>query len=59
MNLCKVGELFPGPSRTTRAYLHYEDDIERSLNKAGFFVKRKEMTATQFYYSRLFEAVKK
>jgi len=54
--LKKVGELFPGPSKTTRAYLHDEGIIRSALEKAGFRITRDEMTATNFYFSRLFEA---
>lgn len=54
--LKKVGELFPGPSKTTRAYLHEEAIIRDALKNAGFTVTRDEMTATNFYFSRLFEA---
>ena len=53
--LKRIGELFPGPSKATRAYLHAEEDVEAALNAAGFKVKRREMTATQFYFSRLLE----
>ncbi len=53
--LKRVGELFPGPSKATRAYLHDESDVEVALKAAGFKVKRREMTATSFYFSRLLE----
>jgi magnesium-protoporphyrin O-methyltransferase len=56
--LKRIGELFPGPAKATRAYLHREDDVERALEKAGFKVTRREMTATSFYFSRLLEAVR-
>jgi magnesium-protoporphyrin O-methyltransferase len=56
--LKKVGELFPGPSKTTRAYLHEEQVVRDALQKAGFEVTREEMTATNFYFSRLLEARK-
>jgi len=56
--LKKVGELFPGPSKTTRAYLHTEDAVVRALNQAGFQVDRTEMTGSKFYFSRLLEAVR-
>lgn len=56
--LKKVGELFPGPSKTTRAYLHPEDDVRKALKQAGFSVKRTGMTSTNFYYSRLLEATR-
>ncbi|CAK9030144.1 unnamed protein product [Durusdinium trenchii] len=54
--LKRIGELFPGKSKTTRAYLHEEVDVEAALQAAGYKVTRKEMTATNFYFSRLFEA---
>ncbi|CAJ1344817.1 unnamed protein product [Effrenium voratum] len=54
--LKRIGELFPGKSKTTRAYLHDEADVEAALQAAGYQVTRKEMTATNFYFSRLFEA---
>lgn len=56
--LKKVGELFPGPSKTTRAYLHEEEVVRKALEEAGFTVAREEMTATNFYFSRLLEATK-
>lgn len=56
--LKKVGELFPGPSKTTRAYLHPEETVRAALKEAGFEVTREEMTATNFYFSRLLEARK-
>ena len=56
--LKKIGELFPGPSKTTRAYLHTEEDVRKALKAAGFTVKRTEMTGTSFYFSRLLEAVR-
>ena len=55
--LKRIGELFPGPSKATRAYLHKEEDVEAALNQAGWKVVKREMTATQFYFSRLLEAV--
>jgi len=56
--LKKIGEFFPGKSKTTRAYLHPESAVEEAMQQAGFTIKRREMTATNFYFSRLFEAVK-
>lgn len=53
--LKKVGELFPGPSKTTRAYLHEEAAVRKALTEAGFEVAREEMTGTNFYFSRLLE----
>lgn len=54
--LKQIGELFPGKSKTTRAYLHEEEVVEDALRRAGFEITRREMTATNFYFSRLFEA---
>jgi magnesium-protoporphyrin O-methyltransferase len=56
--LKKIGELFPGPSKTTRAYFHKEKDIISILEANGFTVKRNGMTSTRFYYSRILEAVR-
>lgn len=57
--LKKFGELFPGPSKTTRAYQHREADIIKILESNGFVINRTAMTSTSFYYSRLLEAVRK
>ncbi|MBX2865778.1 MAG: magnesium protoporphyrin IX methyltransferase [Leptolyngbyaceae cyanobacterium MAG.088] len=56
--LKRIGEFFPGPSKATRAYLHREADIRRALKANGWEINRKEFTASQFYFSRLLEAVK-
>ena len=56
--LKKIGGLFPGPSKTTRAYQHKEEDIVEILTKNGFQVARNGMTSTRFYYSRILEAVR-
>ena len=57
--LKRVGEFFPGPSKTTRAYQHREEDIINILKNNGFQVRRTGMTSTSFYYSRILEAVRK
>ncbi|ELR99507.1 magnesium protoporphyrin IX methyltransferase [Gloeocapsa sp. PCC 73106] len=56
--LKKIGEFFPGPSKTTRAYQHRETDMIRILKDNGFTVKRTGMTSTRFYYSRILEATR-
>ena len=56
--LKKIGEFFPGPSKTTRAYQHQEKEIIRILEDNGFSIERNSMTSTRFYYSRILEAVK-
>ena len=56
--LKKIGGLFPGPSKTTRAYQHKEADIRKILGDNGFSIGRTGMTSTRFYYSRILEAVR-
>ncbi|WP_342597733.1 magnesium protoporphyrin IX methyltransferase [Cyanobacterium aponinum UTEX 3222] len=56
--LKRIGEFFPGPSKTTRAYQHKEEDIVKILQDNGFQIKRTGMTSTSFYYSRILEAVR-
>lgn len=56
--LKSLGELFPGPSKTTRAYLHTEEAVVSALLASGFKLARTEMTGTNFYFSRLIEAVR-
>ncbi|MEM8602259.1 MAG: magnesium protoporphyrin IX methyltransferase [Cyanobacteria bacterium P01_H01_bin.121] len=56
--LKKVGEFFPGPSKTTRAYQHKEKEMIATLEALGFEIRRTAMTSTRFYYSRLLEAVR-
>lgn len=55
--LKRVGELFPGPSKATRAYLHAEADVERALQKVGWRIRKRGLITTQFYFSRIVEAV--
>jgi magnesium-protoporphyrin O-methyltransferase len=57
--LKKVGELFPGPSKTTRAYQHREVDLIKVIESNGFSIQRQAMNSTSFYYSCLLEAVRK
>lgn len=56
--LKKVGSFFPGPSKATRAYLHAEKDVVKILESLGWTIERKAMNKTQFYFSRLIEAVR-
>jgi magnesium-protoporphyrin O-methyltransferase len=56
--LKKVGEFFPGPSKTTRAYLHRASEIITILIDQGFHIERKNMTSTRFYFSQTIEAVR-
>ncbi len=56
--LKKIGEFFPGPSKTTRAYQHPEQTIREILIDNNFAINRTGMTSTSFYYSRILEAVR-
>jgi magnesium-protoporphyrin O-methyltransferase len=56
--LKKIGELFPGPSKTTRAYQHRETDIIKILESQGFSINRQASISTSFYFCRLLEAVR-
>ncbi|KAJ6386751.1 hypothetical protein OIU78_016646 [Salix suchowensis] len=50
--LKRVGELFPGPSKATRAYLHAEADVERALKKVGWKIRKRGLITTQFYFCK-------
>jgi len=56
--LKKIGDFFPGPSKATRAYLHRQADVIKGLEDQGGTIQRQAMTKTQFYFSRLLEAVR-
>jgi magnesium-protoporphyrin O-methyltransferase len=56
--LKKVGEFFPGSSKTTRAYLHSEAEIVKILEGLGWSIQRRAMTKTRFYFSRMLEATR-
>ena len=56
--LKKIGEFFPGPSKTTRAYQHKESKIIAILKDNGFEIQQTGMTSVSFYYSRILEAVR-
>jgi magnesium-protoporphyrin O-methyltransferase len=57
--LKKIGEFFPGPSKATRAYLHREAAVVKTLEELGFEIKRRTLCKGNFYFSQLLEAVKK
>ena len=56
--LKRIGQFFPGPSKTTRAYTLKESGIIEAANKAGFKVVRKKLNQAPFYFSQLIEFVK-
>ena len=56
--LKKVGDLFPGPSKATRAYLHRESDVVKALEANGWIIGRRSLNKAPFYFSRLLEATR-
>ncbi len=50
-----IGQFFPGPSKTTRAYILREEGIVRAAFESGFYVKRKKLNKAPFYFSQLIE----
>ena len=50
-----IGQLFPGPSKTTRAYTLKETGIVQAAEDCGFKVVRRSLNKAPFYFSRLVE----
>ena len=50
-----IGQLFPGPSKTTRAYTLKETGIVRAAESCGFKLARRSLNKAPFYFSRLVE----
>ena len=48
-----IGQLFPGPSKTTRAYTLREGGIVAAAEAAGFRPVRRSLNQAPFYFSRL------
>ena len=53
--LKRIGQFFPGPSKTTRAYTLREDGIIRAANDCGFILSRSKLNQAPFYFSKLIE----
>ena len=53
--LKNIGKLFPGPSKTTRAYTLREKGIINATNERGFIVVQKKLNQAPFYFSKLIE----
>ena len=53
--LKNIGKLFPGPSKTTRAYTLRETGIINAANEKGFTVVQKKLNQAPFYFSKLIE----
>ena len=57
--LKKIGQFFPGPSKTTRAYTLRESGIIKAANLSGFDVIRSKLNQAPFYFSKLIEFKKR
>tara|TARA_B100000212_G_scaffold295058_1_gene237999 strand:- start:815 stop:1516 length:702 start_codon:yes stop_codon:yes gene_type:complete len=53
--LKNIGKMFPGPSKTTRAYTLKEDGIISAAQEKGFVVVQKKLNQAPFYFSKLIE----
>ncbi len=53
--LKNIGKLFPGPSKTTRAYTLREKGIINAAYAKGFTVVQKKLNQAPFYFSKLIE----
>ncbi len=53
--LKNIGKLFPGPSKTTRAYTLKEKGIINAANEKGFSVVKRKLNQAPFYFSKLIE----
>ena len=53
--LKNIGKLFPGPSKTTRAYTLREKGIINAANEKGFIVVQNKLNQAPFYFSKLIE----
>tara|TARA_Y100001968_G_scaffold193058_1_gene177030 strand:+ start:9426 stop:10142 length:717 start_codon:yes stop_codon:yes gene_type:complete len=53
--LKKIGQFFPGPSKTTRAYTLRETGINTAARECGFEVVRSKLNKAPFYFSKLIE----
>ncbi|BEV35263.1 magnesium protoporphyrin IX methyltransferase [Synechococcus sp. M16CYN] len=53
-----IGQLFPGPSKTTRAYTLKEAGIVKAAEECGLRVVRRSLNRAPFYFSRLIEFCK-
>tara|TARA_B100000579_G_scaffold139745_1_gene113597 strand:+ start:6504 stop:7205 length:702 start_codon:yes stop_codon:yes gene_type:complete len=56
--LKSIGQLFPGPSKTTRAYTLKESGIVEAAKQSGFKVVRSKLNQAPFYFSKLIEFTK-
>ena len=50
-----IGQFFPGPSKTTRAYILRESGIIKAAERSGFSLVRSKLNQAPFYFSKLIE----
>ncbi len=53
--LKRIGQLFPGPSKTTRAYTLRKEGILRAAKESGFQLSKSKLNQAPFYFSELIE----
>jgi len=53
--LKNIGKLFPGPSKTTRAYTLKENGIINAAKEKGFVSTQNKLNQAPFYFSKLIE----
>ena len=53
--LKQIGQFFPGPSKTTRAYILRENGIVLAARRCGFEIVRSKLNQAPFYFSKLIE----
>ncbi len=53
--LKRIGQFFPGPSKTTRAYTLRESGIIKAAQASGFNVFQSKLNQAPFYFSKLIE----
>ena len=53
--LKRIGQLFPGPSKTTRAYTLRKEGIIAAARESGFELVRTKLNQAPFYFSQLIE----
>ncbi len=53
--LKRIGQFFPGPSKTTRAYTLREKGIVKAARNSGFGLVRSKLNKAPFYFSQLIE----
>ncbi len=53
--LKRIGQLFPGPSKTTRAYTLRKKGIINAAKSCGFYLSQEKLNKAPFYFSQLIE----